>query len=87
MSQRDLFEIHAPLEAHQGGKPEPARFTGQRGEILAMLQRGPATNVELSKIGLRFGARLKELRDAGYQIVIVSEVGGVVTYALKGGPT
>ena len=65
--------------------PEPARFPGQRGEILARLQRGPATNVELSKIGLRFGARLKELRDAGYQIVIVSDVGGVVTYALNAG--
>lgn len=37
--------------------------------VLGRLQQGPATNAELVSIGgLRYGARLAELRDAGHKI-------------------
>ena len=37
--------------------------------ILGRLQAGPASNVELLKVGgFRFGARLAELREAGHRI-------------------
>lgn len=40
-----------------------------RYRILSRLRQGPATNKQLAKISLRFGARLKELRDSGVPIV------------------
>jgi len=54
--------------------------------ILAALREGPRTNWELAKVGgLRFGARLEELRSAGHRISThrVSEERGVFMYRLE----
>lgn len=41
----------------------------QRDRILARLQRGPATNAEFVDMRIvRYGARIHELRERGYQI-------------------
>lgn len=40
----------------------------QRQRILAMLLKGPATNRQLSRVAPRFGARVHELREAGWDI-------------------
>lgn len=55
----------------------------QRQTVLEMLQRGPVTNGQFAAAGiLRFGARLKELRDAGYSITTHGSE-GTVTYRLQ----
>ena len=61
------------------------RLSRQCREIVALLERGPATNRELSQIAQRFGARLKDLRAAGYVIETtpVSHERGVFLYTLK----
>jgi hypothetical protein len=55
--------------ALSGHRPE--LFTGQRGSILSLLlqNRGKwIPSYRLSAIALQYGARVKELRDAGYTI-------------------
>jgi hypothetical protein len=43
------------------------------------------TNAELLAIaGFRFGARLKELRDGGHDIVTEERAGGLVFYEYRG---
>lgn len=53
--------------------------------ILGRLEQGPATNVELWKVGgFRFGARVFELRQAGHLITTDEDrANGIVTYALE----
>jgi hypothetical protein len=93
--QGSLFDTDAPTGAYgQPVEPAPARgwatveedgrFTGQCLAILTRLRRGSATNGELNAISPRFGARLKELRDGGINIVITDRdrATGRVTYAI-----
>lgn len=95
--QGSLFDIDAPRGAYgQPVQPAPSqgwateaeelRLTGQRGQIYQRLLRGPATNAELAAITHRFGARLKELRDGGINVVITENdrSTGRVTYAIAG---
>jgi hypothetical protein len=64
---------------------EITRRSNSREQVLAVLQaKRIVTNVELNAICYRFGARLKELRDQGYDIVTGEKKGGVVTYHFKG---
>lgn len=58
------------------------RIVRQREQILRRLKEGPATNQELSAIALRFGARLKELRDEGWPIATRYKRPGVYVYDL-----
>jgi hypothetical protein len=44
------------------------RLNNQHRSILARLSQGPATNSDLVKIAQRFGARIAELRAAGFHI-------------------
>jgi hypothetical protein len=65
--------------------PNSPRLAGHKAKIIERLTAGPATNGELSRIGgLRFGARLKELRDAGFTIKtsIRNHDTGLVVYEL-----
>jgi len=52
--------------------------------ILGRLQTGPATNIELQSVGgLRYGARLHELRQAGHRVTTDEDKRtGVVIYRL-----
>jgi hypothetical protein len=72
-------------ESHPSGD-SPVRLSRQCVAILERLRRGPATNIELSAIALRFTARIHELRAAGYQISILERDrdSGVVLYGLGG---
>jgi hypothetical protein len=69
-------------------RAERVRLKEQAKRILAELQRGPKSNTELSAISQRFGARVHELRKAGYVIRIESRdrVTGRCVYALEQEP-
>ena len=58
------------------------QFRTSLDKVFARLFRGPATNRELSKIALRFGARVYDLREEGYKIMTEPQGEGVVTYRL-----
>ena len=56
----------------------------QRTRILRALLDGPKYNIELTEIGLRYTARIKELRDMGYTIRTGNRLkDGRVLYTLK----
>lgn len=63
---------------------ERDRLNRQQSRILDRLRQGRATNAELGRIAQRFGARLKELRDKGYDIQIITRdrERGLTVYAL-----
>lgn len=63
------------------------RVSRQAMAILSRLREGPATNGELLQIAARYGARIHELRKAGYQIPDPVRVsGGTFRYELKQEP-
>jgi hypothetical protein len=53
----------------------------QAQKILHMLQKGPVSNRQLSRVAPRFGARIMELRKIGHDIDFVRD-GRVVVYKL-----
>ena len=64
---------------------EQARRTSGAIRILGRLLKGPATNVELARLALRYGARIKDLRDRGHDIPEPKQVSrGVFLYEVKG---
>lgn len=70
-------------------QPEPAeaeRRSATRERVLARLQEGPATNVQLLDICMRFGARILELRREGYDIRTKPRGGGIFLYVLHAAP-
>lgn len=87
--QGTLFDDDAREDARGPGGRRPADVANQRARIVERLRKGPASNLELATtIGLRFGARLRELRQAGYRIrsVCVSHEDGRWKYVLEGEP-
>lgn len=62
------------------------RVTGQAARILEMLRERPRTNMELAAITPRYGARIFDIRKAGYRIETVEsrDGTGVVWYRIKG---
>lgn len=66
---------------------EVPRLANQQKLVLERLQRGPATNVELQSLSLRYGARIHELRQLGHQITTkrTSVREGITTYTLEEG--
>jgi hypothetical protein len=89
--QGSLFDT-TPQQVNPYGRPvelnatvddrDRARLSRQCLALLARLRQGPATNVELSAVAMRFGARLEELRRAGFCIEAKRGDGGVFTYRL-----
>ena len=71
-----------------GQHPDRAKGLSQNARILALLAAaGPAgvPNGVLGRtIGFRYGARLKNLRDAGWEIVSVRDEGARWRYVLRG---
>lgn len=63
----------------------PERISTQRAAILERLRRGAVTNIELQKIGIRYSARICELRKMGYSIAtkIVNRKDGITLYELQ----
>jgi len=63
---------------------DKARLSGQNGELLVRLRRGPVTNVELQAIGmLKYTSRISDLRKAGYRVTAERVSGGVFVYRLE----
>lgn len=58
------------------------RLGKQQLAVLNRLEQGPATNMDLVEITHRFGARIKELRDAGFCIDKERGDGGIWIYTL-----
>jgi hypothetical protein len=72
---RPVEPICAPLEDHK-------RLKGQNLEILKRLRSGPATNVELAALSLKYTARISDIRAAGYDIEATRVDGGLWQYKL-----
>lgn len=72
-----------PVDTHLVEEEKP-RLSRQSEQILALLEDGPATNVQLMQVAQRFGARIHDLRHAGYDVRIESRnrATGLVTYTL-----
>lgn len=86
--QGDLFSPKpVPRIDRRLPQPERRRLSAQCASILDRLEHGPASNLELSAIALRYSARIKELRDAGYVIEITEtdHATGRRVYRLKEG--
>lgn len=67
-------------------KDDVRRLSRQCQDILEILRKGPATNKDLAAVGFRYGARIHDLKAAGYTIAITHGVGGLNTYTLTGEP-
>lgn len=83
MSLSEHREPIAPTDPHV--QPEDRkRLTGQNAAILAALQAGPRTNVELAAIALKYTSRCDDIRKAGYKITAKRLSGGTFVYTLEG---
>jgi DNA-binding CsgD family transcriptional regulator len=85
--QRNLFDSgdRAIRPADPNAHPEAhARLTRQSREILDLLKQGPQTNLTLLGIAQRFGARLHDIRKAGYDVdtKLTDPQRGIYTYTL-----
>ena len=58
------------------------RLRGQNAAILERLKKGPASNVELSNMSLKYTSRISDLRAAGHVIECVRN-GTASTYRLR----
>ena len=50
---------------------ERPRLSRQCWAILERLRQGPATNAELAEISIKYGARISDIRHAGYVIKLI----------------
>jgi hypothetical protein len=88
MTQPNLFGV-APTTVtltpqHRAFAAEELRRDTAAGRILGRLQAGPATNVDLAAIALRYSARIFELRAAGHAITASPRgEAGIVVYTLE----
>lgn len=64
-----LFDPPIPCVDPNLPAEERPRLSKQAAQILAMLQERPRTNVELARVGIRYSARLHDLKRAGYPIM------------------
>ena len=87
MTQPDLFSVPPPVIGPRLGvvpSEERQRLSTQCRAILARLQAGPATNVELAAIALKYAGRISEIRQAGIPVKVLSRdhASGVTVYSL-----
>lgn len=82
--REDRYALHRAEVAVEVAQEE-ARRDSAMWRILARLQQGPATNVELADICLRYTGRMSDLRlHHGYTILREHVDGGVWRYTLTG---
>ena len=65
-----------------GLEADAPRLDSQCDRMLARLQKGPATNVELSGISLKYTSRVTDLRQLGHIIECEKRMSGVTVYRL-----
>jgi hypothetical protein len=64
---------------------ELARRENSRDRVLALFQaKQVVTNLELNAVCYRYGGRIHELRQQGYDIVTGEKRGGIVHYEYRG---
>lgn len=82
--QLDFDKPIEPVDTHLS-KAEKPRLSRQSRQILERLSKGPAINTELMEIAQRFGARIHDIRKAGYRVEIIwrDNEKGLVCYELK----
>lgn len=73
-----------PEDTHVTEPTEVRRLASQNARFLERLRKGPATNVELAKIALKYTSRISSLRTAGYVIECKRFPKGLSVYTLKG---
>ncbi len=77
-----LFDHARPIDPNV--RPaDTDRLTGQNAAILERLRTGPATNVELAAISLKYTSRISDLRANGHSIVCRRGDAGVNEYVLE----
>ena len=59
------------------------RFSRQCAAILARLEHGPASNVELAAISIKYTGRISDLRKRGVRILCDRGEGGVNWYRIE----
>ncbi len=78
-----------PRSGHPSRSGPTSRSPNQREKIVNLLrERGPtgASNRELNSLCFRYGARIWELRRAGYDVVTLREGNGAFRFVLRPGP-
>lgn len=74
-----------PATSHEAARKVEPRRGGQMAAILERLRGGPATNVELALISLKYTSRISDLRAAGHDVVCERQgADGVCVYRLGG---
>ena len=83
-SSMPLFDRPAsvPFRDPSLSDAEKVRLTPQALKIAAVLREGPATNLELGMISQRFGARLHDLKRAGFHWSKTTVKAGVYRYEM-----
>ena len=85
-NQRTIFDDQptlVPCDPHVASQDE-RRLTGQNHMILLRLRQGPASNVELADLSLKYTSRISDLRAAGYRITCLrGAINGLNTYLLE----
>lgn len=80
----DLVPEFRPTDPHVVAK-DVRRLTGQNLAILERLRKGPATNVELAQVAMKYTSRISDIRAKGYRIDCERLDGGVTRYRLVAG--
>ena len=82
----DTFKPLVPApQAEMFDDEEPTNSKKQAERVLAMLKHGRSagvSNLELNRIGFRYGARIWDLRKQGYKIRTVREAGRVFRFII-----
>lgn len=85
MTQPDLFMAPQTVYAahHAENTAEAHRLASAADRVLAALQEGPKTNLELIHICQRISGRVYDLRKRGYQITMERLEAGIYLYTLE----
>ena len=67
---------------YRPGLEDSPRLDSQCDRMLARLQKGAATNVELAGISLKYTSRITDLRQLGHTIDCEKQRNGVTVYRL-----
>ena len=67
---------------HRPGLEDSPRLDSQCDRMLARLKTGPATNIELAGISLKYTSRLSDLRHLGHAITCEKRPNGISVYRL-----
>lgn len=82
MNQPSLFnQPPGPVDPNVDDRDKP-RLSKQCAMILEALRHAEQTNWELMMIATRYGARIHDLRRAGYDIRVQLRGGGTFVYSL-----